>query len=155
MELKPIGLFEGMSDNDLKKLTKQMREVRHQQGAEIILHGKDGVGFLVILEGEAEVTTGDGRHRKLGPGDHFGEMALLDQQGRSADITARTDLVLGGRPRVGFQGVPRRPSRDHLPAAPDAEPAPARGGGSPEVARLGILEVALARVVSPNAHRPR
>jgi CRP/FNR family cyclic AMP-dependent transcriptional regulator len=103
MELKPIGLFEGLSDNDLKKLAKQMREVRHQKGAEIIVHGKDGVGFLVIVEGEAEVTTGDGRHRKLGPGDYFGEMALLDQQGRSADITAQTDLVLVAVPEWGFK----------------------------------------------------
>jgi CRP/FNR family cyclic AMP-dependent transcriptional regulator len=103
MELKPIGLFEGLSDNDLKKLNKQMREVRHEKGAEIMVHGKDGVGFLVIVEGEAEVTTGDGRHRKLGPGDYFGEMALLDQQGRSADITARTDLVLVAVPEWGFK----------------------------------------------------
>ena len=103
MELKPIGLFAGLSDADLKKLNKQMREVRHQQGAEIIVHGKDGVGFLVIVEGEAEVTTGDGRHRKLGPGDYFGEMALLDHQGRSADITAKTDLVVAAVTEWGFK----------------------------------------------------
>ena len=103
MELKPIGLFAGMSEGDLKKLDKQMREVRHPQGAEIMIRGKDGVGFLVILEGEAEVTTGDGRHRKLGPGDYFGEMALLDQKGRSADITASTDLVLAAVPEWGFR----------------------------------------------------
>jgi len=103
MELKPIGLFAGLSEGDLNKLSKQMREVRHQQGAEIIVHGKDGVGFLVIVEGEAEVTTGDGRHRKLGPGDYFGEMALLDQQGRSADIIARTDLILAAVPEWGFK----------------------------------------------------
>ncbi len=103
MELKPIGLFQGLSENDLKKLAKQMREVRHAQGAEMIIRGKDGVGFMVIVEGEAEVTTGDGRHRKLGPGDYFGEMALLDQQGRSADITARTDLVLAAVPEWGFK----------------------------------------------------
>jgi len=103
MELKPIGLFAGLSEGELNKLSKQMREVRHQQGAEIIVHGKDGVGFLVIVEGEAEVTTGDGRHRKLGPGDYFGEMALLDQQGRSADITARTDLILAAVPEWGFK----------------------------------------------------
>jgi CRP/FNR family transcriptional regulator, cyclic AMP receptor protein len=103
MDLKPIGLFEGLSEGDLKKLDKQMREVRHPQGAEIMIRGKDGVGFLVILEGEAEVTTGDGRHRKLGPGDYFGEMALLDQKGRSADITANTDLVLAAVPEWGFR----------------------------------------------------
>lgn len=103
MDLKPIGLFEGMSEGDLKKIAKGMREVRHEKGAEIIIHGKDGVGFLVIVQGEAEVTTGDGRHRKLGPGDYFGEMALLDRQGRSADITAKTELVLAAVPEWGFK----------------------------------------------------
>jgi CRP-like cAMP-binding protein len=104
MDLKAEGLFEGMSDSDLRKLAKGMREVRHPKGAEIIIRGKEGVGFLVILEGEAEVTTADGRHRKLGPGDYFGEMALLDHQGRSADIAAKTDLLVAAVPEWGFKG---------------------------------------------------
>src|SRR5260221_4267985 len=89
-----------MSDGALKKLGKQMREVRPPKGVKPVLRGKDGVGFMVILEGQAEVSTVDGRHRLLGPGDHFGEMALLDQQGRSADITARTDLVSAAIPEL-------------------------------------------------------
>jgi len=115
MDLKPKGLFEGMSDGDLKKLGKQMREIRHPKGAKPVVRGKDGVGFMVILEGQAEVSTVDGRHRILGPGDHFGEMALLDMLGRSADITARTDMVaaaipewelkefLAGHPEVAYR----------------------------------------------------
>jgi len=103
MDLKPVGLFAEMSDGDLKKLGKQMREVRHPKGVKPVLRGKDGVGFMVILEGQAEVSTIDGRHRLLGPGDHFGEMALLDQQGRSADITARTDLVSAAIPEWEFK----------------------------------------------------
>lgn len=103
MDLKPVGLFTGMSDGDLRKLGKQMREVHHPKGAKPVLRGKDGVGFMVILEGQAEVSTVDGRHRLLGPGDHFGEMALLDQQGRSADITARTDLVSAAIPEWEFK----------------------------------------------------
>jgi CRP/FNR family cyclic AMP-dependent transcriptional regulator len=103
MDLKPIGLFKGMSEGDLKKLARQMREVSHPKGAEIIVRGKNGVGFMVILQGEAEVTTRDGRRRKLGPGDYFGEMALLDHEGRSADISARTDLVLAAVPEWGFK----------------------------------------------------
>ena len=103
MDLKGIGLFEGMPDSSLKKLGKQMREVRHPRGAKPVVRGKDGIGFMVILEGQAEVSTVDGRHRILGPGDHFGEMALLDQQGRSADITARTDLVAAAIPEWEFK----------------------------------------------------
>ncbi len=103
MDLKGIGLFEGIPDNSLKKLGKQMREVHHPKGARPVVRGKDGVGFMVILEGQAEVSTVDGRHRLLGPGDHFGEMALLDQQGRSADITAHTDLVSAAIPEWEFK----------------------------------------------------
>ena len=103
MELKAEGLFEGMSPDELKKLARQMREVQHSAGTEIIIRGKEGVGFLVILKGEADVTTADGRHRKLGPGDYFGEMALLDHQGRSADITATSDLVVAAVTEWGFK----------------------------------------------------
>ncbi len=103
MDLKPVGIFEGFSPADLKRVSKQMREIKHPAGAEIMIRGDGGVGFLVILEGEAEVATPDGRHRKLGPGDHFGEMALLDHQGRSASVTARSDLVVAAVPEWGFK----------------------------------------------------
>jgi CRP/FNR family cyclic AMP-dependent transcriptional regulator len=103
MDLKPIGIFKGMPPAELKKISKQMREIRHPKGAEIMIRGEGGVGFLVILTGEAEVETADGRRRKLGPGDHFGEMALLDHEGRSATVTAASDLVLGAVPEWGFK----------------------------------------------------
>ena len=103
MNIEPRGLFEGLPEGELKKIGKEMREVRHPKGQEIIVRGKDGVGFLVIVEGEAEVKTSDGRSRKLGPGDYFGEMAMLDHQGRSADIHAVTDLVMAAVPEWGFK----------------------------------------------------
>ena len=103
MELKPVGLFASMPESELKRLAREMREIRHPKGAEIMVTGNDGVGFMVIQEGEAEVAMQDGRHRKLGPGDHFGEMALLDHRGRSADITALTDLVSAAIPEWEFK----------------------------------------------------
>ena len=103
MDLKPVGIFKGMPPAELKKISKQLREIRHPKGAEIMIRGEGGVGFLVILAGEAEVETGDGRRRTLGPGDHFGEMAMLDHQGRSASVTATTDLVLAAVPEWGFK----------------------------------------------------
>lgn len=103
MELKPVGLFATMPDGELKKLAREMREIHHPKGAEIMVTGNDGVGFMVIQEGEAEVQTQDGRRRKLGPGDHFGEMALLDHRGRSASVTAKSDLVLATITEFGFK----------------------------------------------------
>lgn len=103
MDLKPVGLFANMPESELKRVSREMREIRHPKGAEIMVTGKDGVGFMVIQEGEAEVAMPDGRRRKLGVGDHFGEMALLDHQGRSASVTARTDLVVATITEFGFK----------------------------------------------------
>jgi CRP/FNR family cyclic AMP-dependent transcriptional regulator len=103
MDIRSVKLFEGMPDGDLRSIAEQMREVRHARGAQVAVRGSEGVGFMVILEGQAEVDTVDGRTRLLGPGDHFGEMALLDQGGRSATVTARTDLVLGAIAEWNFK----------------------------------------------------
>lgn len=103
MDLSSVGLLEGLPDRDLQRIAQQVRQVRHPAGAEITVRGREGVGFLIILEGEAEVRTPDGRTRALGPGDHFGEMALLDQGGRSANVTAKTDLVLAAIAEWNFR----------------------------------------------------
>jgi len=103
MDLRSVELFAGMPDRDLDRIAQQMREVRHPAGATITVLGTEGVGFMVILNGRAEVSTLDGRTRTLGPGDHFGEMALLDQRGRSATITAATNLVLAAIAEWNFK----------------------------------------------------
>jgi CRP/FNR family transcriptional regulator, cyclic AMP receptor protein len=103
MDLSSVKLFAGMSSGDLQKLSRQMSEVRHAEGAELAAPGRQGVGFMVILEGEVEVSTQDGGGRRLGPGDHFGEMALLDEGGRSATVTATTDVVVAAIPAWSFK----------------------------------------------------
>jgi CRP-like cAMP-binding protein len=103
MDLRSVKLFAGMQEGDLKKIAQQMREVTHTKGTQIAVLGREGVGFMVILDGEAEVTTPDGRSRVLGPGDHFGEMALLDQGGRSSTVVATTDLVVAAIPEWHFK----------------------------------------------------
>jgi CRP/FNR family transcriptional regulator, cyclic AMP receptor protein len=103
MDLRSVDLFAGMPERDLDRIAQQMREVRHSAGTEITVLGREGVGFMVILDGRAEVATLDGRTRTLGPGDHFGEMALLDQGGRSATITASTDMVLAAIAEWNFK----------------------------------------------------
>ena len=103
MDLRSVKLFAGMQEGDLKKIAQQMREVTHTKGTQIAVRGREGVGFMVILDGKAEVTTPDGRSRVLGPGDHFGEMALLDQGGRSSTVVATTDLVVAAIPEWHFK----------------------------------------------------
>jgi CRP-like cAMP-binding protein len=103
MDLRSAGLLVGMPDRELERIAQQMREVRHAAGTEITVLGREGVGFMIILDGRADVSTLDGRTRALGPGDHFGEMALLDQGGRSATVTATTDLVVAAIAEWNFK----------------------------------------------------
>ena len=54
--------------------------------------GKDGIGFFIISDGTASVVAGGQSRRTLKAGDYFGEIALIDQGTRTAQITADTDL---------------------------------------------------------------
>jgi CRP/FNR family transcriptional regulator len=102
-EIKEAKLFQGLPDSELRSLEKQMKIVKHPAGHEIVVKGENGVGFMVILEGAVTVSTVQGKDRKLGPGDSFGEMALLDHEGRSANIKADTDVSLATIPEWSFK----------------------------------------------------
>jgi CRP-like cAMP-binding protein len=102
-EIKQAKLFEGLPASEVRTIEKQMKTVRHPAGHEIVVHGENGVGFMVILDGTVSVSTVQGKTRKLGPGDSFGEMALLDHEGRSATIKADTDVSLATIPEWNFK----------------------------------------------------
>ena len=103
VEIKQAKLFQGLPDSELRSLEKQMKVVKHPAGHEIVVKGDNGVGFMVILDGTVTVSTVQGKSRKLGPGDSFGEMALLDHEGRSANIKADTDVSLATIPEWSFK----------------------------------------------------
>src|SRR3954454_9252178 len=73
-----------------------MRESRFTEGEAITTEGRSGIGFFLIEDGEAAVAVGGEIVRTLGPGDHFGEIALIDEGPRSATVTATTDLRCRG-----------------------------------------------------------
>lgn len=102
-ELAQVALFRDLPPKELKSIASEMKEVAQPAGKQVAVTGEGGVGFSVILEGEAEVTTVDGRRRRLQPGEHFGEMALIEGEARSADITAVTDLRLAVLIEWGFK----------------------------------------------------
>jgi CRP/FNR family transcriptional regulator, cyclic AMP receptor protein len=103
VEIKEAKLFQGLPDSELRSLKKQMKVVKHPAGHEIVVKGENGVGFMIILDGTVTVSTVQGKSRKLGPGDSFGEMALLDHEGRSANIKADTDVSLATIPEWSFK----------------------------------------------------
>ena len=103
LDLKSTKLLKGLPDGEVKKIERQLKMVQHQAGHEIVVRGDGGVGFMIITDGTVTVSTIQGKTRKLGPGDSFGEMALLDHDGRSATVTADTDVSLACIPEWNFQ----------------------------------------------------
>ena len=103
VQIKEAKLFQGLPETELRSLEKQMKTVKHPAGHEIVVKGENGVGFMIILDGTVTVSTVQGKSRKLGPGDSFGEMALLDHEGRSANIKADTDVALATIPEWSFK----------------------------------------------------
>jgi CRP-like cAMP-binding protein len=103
VEVKSAKLFQGLPESEIRSVEKQMKSVSHPAGHEITVRGEGGVGFMIITEGTVSVSTVQGKTRKLGPGDSFGEMALLDHEGRSATITADTAVTLATIPEWNFK----------------------------------------------------
>jgi CRP/FNR family cyclic AMP-dependent transcriptional regulator len=94
--LARVPLFSGVKPKDLKKLGKRMQERSFNEGDEITTEGRSGIGFFVIEHGNATVSIGGKIVRTLGPGEHFGEVALIDSGPRSATVIATTDLRCRG-----------------------------------------------------------
>src|SRR2546427_9256713 len=89
LEMTP--LFSGLSKGQLKSIVRSSKERSFKKGDAIVREGESGVGFYLIVGGSAEVRR-DGRSlTKLARGQFFGEMGLLDQQPRSADVVALED----------------------------------------------------------------
>jgi CRP/FNR family transcriptional regulator, cyclic AMP receptor protein len=85
-------LFSMLSKKDLTRLAKNAHERTFPAGAVLTEQDETGVTFGVIVEGQAAVSVSGRAARTLGPGDYFGEMALIDHSFRSATITAETEL---------------------------------------------------------------
>ena len=91
--LQKVPLFAGLEGRDLERIADSFKERRYGAGDTIASEGQGGAGFFVIGEGTARVTIGDGDRGTLGPGDYFGEIALIDEGARTATVTAETDMT--------------------------------------------------------------
>jgi CRP/FNR family transcriptional regulator, cyclic AMP receptor protein len=90
--LREVPLFRDLSTRDLQQLAASMREQSYDPGDVVVAEGKGGVGFFVILEGNAKVSQAGEDRARLGPGDYFGEMALIDGDDRTASVHADGEL---------------------------------------------------------------
>jgi CRP/FNR family transcriptional regulator, cyclic AMP receptor protein len=103
--LAKVPLFSDCSRRDLQTIARVVREIAHREGTVIAREGEPGIGLFVILHGTAEISIGGRKKALLGPGDFFGEIALLDGGPRTATVTAKTDVNLLGLTEWVFRGL--------------------------------------------------
>ena len=94
--LKKVPLFAGLDNRELQQIADSMRERRFNSGDTVTQEGAGGVGFFIVEAGEADVTIAGEPRGTIGPGDYFGEIALINESPRTATITARTDMMCYG-----------------------------------------------------------
>lgn len=88
-----VQLFASLGKRQRHKLADELRERRYSAGDAISSEDQGGIGFFLIAEGSATVSVHGAARRSLGPGDFFGEMALITGEPRSAAIVADSDMV--------------------------------------------------------------
>ena len=91
--LADIPLFETLSKRHLKRVASLARMRRYGPGTSLVRAGDAGSAFYVLIDGTARVVTPKGRPLRLGCGDFFGEMSLLDEAPRSADVVAEGEVL--------------------------------------------------------------
>jgi CRP/FNR family transcriptional regulator, cyclic AMP receptor protein len=94
--LKQVPLFSGLGGKELTSISNLLRARTFPAGSAVVTEGQGGAGFFIIESGTARVSVEGKEVRTLGPGDHFGEIALITDSIRTATITAETDLNCHG-----------------------------------------------------------
>jgi CRP-like cAMP-binding protein len=101
-ELRSLPPFEGLTELGLERLAMRAAELRAAEGRVLALEGDPGAGMFVLREGTVEVELRTGK-LTLGPGDFFGELALLvDDGARVARVRAMTPVRCVSIPRDDF-----------------------------------------------------
>ena len=103
--LANVRMFSSWNRKELGLVARASDIVSVKSGTEIVTEGKTGHEYFLILDGQAVVKRGGRKVAALGPGNYFGELALLDRGPRSATIVADGDVklaVLGQREFMGL-----------------------------------------------------
>jgi CRP-like cAMP-binding protein len=92
--LSYVPLFHDLSKREIKKVAALCDVGDYMAGAAIVKQGDPGDAFYVVLKGQAKVTSNNRFIGRLVPGDHFGEIAVLDGGERTASVTSETPMTL-------------------------------------------------------------
>ena len=101
--IQRVPLFADLGRKEVEQIANSMKERNFGEGETLTVEGRGGVGFFVIEDGEARVTVHDEQRAKLGPGDYFGEIALISEGARTATITAETPVTAWGMTMWDFR----------------------------------------------------
>jgi CRP-like cAMP-binding protein len=102
--LRAIPLFADLQDEQLERLAACTSEFTAPAGQALIERGRPGSGLFVLEDGRAIVEAPEGR-RELGPGDIFGERALVSDSERTARVRAQTDVRCLAIARIELERV--------------------------------------------------
>jgi CRP-like cAMP-binding protein len=91
--LEELPLFRDLSKGERERIARWADEVDVPAGYQLLGEGRLPHEFFVIEEGKADVTKGGDTITQLGPGDFFGEIALVEHERRTATVTAATPLT--------------------------------------------------------------
>jgi CRP-like cAMP-binding protein len=86
--LEKASLWSGLDRKNLRFIVKLSKERKYETGDAIVRKGEGTVGFYLILDGSVEIRSDGTTLSKLGRGQFFGEMSVIDNQPRSADVVA-------------------------------------------------------------------
>jgi len=100
--LAALPFFRGLEPNELARIIPRLRTVHVGAGQEVFHEGDAGDRYYLIRSGEATVSVGGRTVNRLGPGEGFGEWALLFGKPRTATVGAVTDLTLAALGRNEF-----------------------------------------------------
>jgi CRP/FNR family cyclic AMP-dependent transcriptional regulator len=109
--LQRVPLFADLNQREVKQIARLFKKRTFPAGETVVQEGSGGAAFYVIESGEATVFVAGKEYSTLGPGDYFGEIALIDEGARLATITATSELGCYGitfwdfRPLVESNGV--------------------------------------------------
>lgn len=90
--LRKVPLFSGLTDGELAAVLENSEERSYRPGQDLVTQGDVSGPFFLLYEGRCQVTVNGHPRRKVGPGQYFGDMALIDGEPRSATVRAETEV---------------------------------------------------------------
>jgi CRP/FNR family cyclic AMP-dependent transcriptional regulator len=106
-QLKQVPFFSSLSKRELDAVAREVDELDFPAGRELTRQGEFGHEFFVIVDGTAEVVRDGATIAEMGPGDFFGELALLEAERRTATVRSTSPMRVMVMSRHSFRAMDR------------------------------------------------